>query len=134
MMARGLAALTASHSRPKFAITLGEKFSITRSLVAISSKATDRPASVLSSILTPRLLLLLHKNTGPHSHHWSQVGGRPADNLMPSGRRTPSTLITSAPRAPRNWVATGPAQKAVKSVTRMSDNGSASASALRDKS
>ena len=48
---------------------------------------------------------------------------------MPSGRRTPSTLITSAPREPRSCVATGPAQKAVRSVIRMSDNGSASAPA-----
>ena len=69
MTADGLAAEMASQSRPKFSITLGEKFSSTRSLVAMSSKAMARPASVLSSALMPRLLLLLHKNTGPHSHH-----------------------------------------------------------------
>lgn len=50
---------------------------------------------------------------------------------MPSGRRTPSTLITSAPRAPSSCVATGPAQNAVKSVIRTSDSGSASASSVR---
>lgn len=90
-----------------------------------------RPASVPRSTLMPRLLLLLHRKTGPHSHHWSQSGGRPAENRMPSGRRTPSILITSAPRAPSSWVATGPAQNAVRSVTRMPDSGRVPASSPR---
>ena len=117
MIARGLAALTASHSRSKLAMTRGEKFSTTRSLRAMRSSASARPRGSLSSILTPRLFVLLHRKTGPHSHHCSHVGGLPPAKRMPSGLRTPSIFMTSAPNDASTWVATGPAQKAVKSAT-----------------
>ena len=126
IVALGFAACTTSHSRSKLAITRGEKFSMTRSLWAMRSSAACRPCGVLSSRLMPRLLVLLHRNTGPHSHHWSQLGGRPPANRMPSGRRTPSTLMTSAPSAASTWVAIGPAQNAVKSTTRTPVKGSVS--------
>ncbi|PQM47664.1 hypothetical protein C1Y40_02124 [Mycobacterium talmoniae] len=42
---------------------------------------------------------------------------------MPSGRWMDSTLITSAPNAASRWVAAGPAQNAVRSITRTPSSG-----------
>ena len=93
------------------------------------SRASARPCGSAEFDTHPRLFVLLHRKTGPHSHHWSHVGGLPPANRMPSGLRTPSILMTSAPNDANTWVATGPAQKAVKSATLIPDSGRASARA-----
>ena len=76
------------------------------------------------SMVTPRLPALAAWKIGPHSHHWSSVGRRVLAKRMLSGLLTDSTLMTSAPRAARAAVATGPAHQAVQSTTRISARGS----------
>ena len=66
----------------------------------------------------PRFELFAPWNRGPHSHHWSSVGGRVLVYRMRSGRETDSTLMTSAPRQASAWVAAGPAHQAVQSRIR----------------
>ena len=73
--------------------------------------------------MIPRLLRLAEWNRYPCSHHCSVVGDTVTLNLMASGRWIDSTLMTSAPRVARYWVAAGPAQNAVTSSTRMPSNG-----------
>ncbi len=125
IVTRGLAERMSSHSRSRLPITRGEKFSTSRSAVAISRSTISRASGVLSSRVRSRLPPLQDRKTGPHSHHCSQVAGRPPGKPMPSGRRRPSTLITSPPSEARVCVATGPAQNAVKSTTRRPASGRA---------
>jgi len=70
------------------------------SAVAISWRSAARPASSFRSSVTERLLRLKATNIGPMVGEWGalpEVRWRSPDGS--------STLITSAPRSPRVWVA-----------------------------
>ncbi len=121
--ASGLTAATVSQSIPRLVMTRGEKFSITTSQEPSSRRASASPSAVPSSSVTSRLFSLTARKMDPVSHQWSTVGGLAPANRMPSGRLSPSTFTTSAPSEPSTRLPAGPAQKAVKSMTRMSASG-----------
>ena len=66
-----------------------------------------------------RLLVFGPWNCGVHSHHRSSDVVTTVCPRIPSGRFTDSTWMTSAPIMARKCPTMGPAQKAVKSATRI---------------
>ena len=78
----------------------------------------SRPRGFFKSSTMPRLLRLLVRKIAPMR---SSTGGGPAPRTAsPPGD---STLMTSAPRSPSIWVATGPSRMVVRSTTRIPTRG-----------
>ncbi len=91
---------------------------MTTSALAMSLLIRATPSVRPRSRVTSRLAGLTAWKIHPHSHQRSVDGPLALVKRIPSARWIDSTLMTSAPRATSTWVAEGPAQKAVRSITR----------------